>query len=131
MIAIDSSAIISILRLEPDARSLLQIIVSARARLMSAFSVLETSLVLAGPKGGPQVWGPLEEFLAEAGVEIVAFDREQAAYARDAFLVYRKGRHPAALNMGDCASYALAKSRNVPLLFKGDDFTKTDLSRAL
>ncbi len=131
MIALDSSAIISILRLEPDAKSLLRAVVAARGRLMSAFSVLETSLVLAGQKGGAAVWHPLNEFLAEAAVEVIAFDIDQATHARNAFMIYGKGRHPAALNLGDCASYALAKSRNIPLLFKGDDFTRTDITSAL
>ncbi len=69
--------------------------------------------------------------LSEAKIAIVPFDAEQASLARTAFLKYGKGRHPAALNFGDCAAYALAKSRNVPLLYKGADFPKTDIVSAL
>ena len=64
-------------------------------------------------------------------LEIVAHDRELAHIAREAFLRFGKGRHPARLNCGDCASYALAKSLNIPLLFKGGDFAKTDIVPAL
>ena len=63
-------------------------------------------------------------------MEVVAQDAEQANLARQAFLDFGKGRHPAALNLGDCAAYALARSRALPLLFKGDDFTNTDLLAA-
>ncbi len=131
MIAIDSSALIAILRLEADAKELLRALVAARARMMSAVTMLETSLVLAGPKGSAAIWQPLDAFLAEAGVEIVAFDEAQAGLARDAFIRFGKGRHPAALNFGDCASYALAKSRKIPLLFKGEDFRLTDIAPVL
>jgi ribonuclease VapC len=94
-------------------------------------NVLETSLVLAGPKGGADVWHPLDAFLAEAGVEAVPFDSHQTLHAREAFVRFGKGRHPAALNFGDCAAYALAKSKNLPLLFKGYDFAKTDVMAAI
>ncbi|MBI4724457.1 MAG: type II toxin-antitoxin system VapC family toxin [Rhodomicrobium sp.] len=129
--ALDSSALVAILRMEPDARELLRALANARGRLISALNLLETSLVLAGPKGGAGIWGPLDAFLAEAAVDIVAFGSGEAQFARDAFIRYGKGRHPAALNFGDCAAYALAKSRNVPLLFKGGDFRKTDIVPAL
>ncbi|WP_371818687.1 type II toxin-antitoxin system VapC family toxin [Rhodomicrobium sp. Az07] len=131
MIAVDSSALVAILRLEPDAKALLGALVAARGRVISALNVLETSLVLAGREGDGSVFAPLDAFIAEAGIEIVSFDAGQAAAARAAFLRYGKGRHPAALNFGDCAAYALARSRGVPLLFKGDDFAKTDIAAAL
>ncbi|MBT3069865.1 type II toxin-antitoxin system VapC family toxin [Rhodomicrobium sp. Az07] len=129
--AVDSSALVAILRLEPDAKALLGALVAARGRVISALNVLETSLVLAGREGDGSVFAPLDAFIAEAGIEIVSFDAGQAAAARAAFLRYGKGRHPAALNFGDCAAYALARSRGVPLLFKGDDFAKTDIAAAL
>lgn len=66
--------------------------------------------------------------LADLNVEIVAYDMAQARMAIDAFARFGKGRHPAGLNMGDCATYALAASRSLPLLYKGDDFARTDLS---
>lgn len=83
--------------------------------------MIETRL---GEAGG---WG-LDLWLHRASVEIVAVDADQAALARRAWRRYGKGRHPAGLNYGDCFSYALAVSRDQPLLFKGDDFSKTDLA---
>ena len=69
--------------------------------------------------------------IGRAKIEIAPFDAGQAGIARAAFLKYGKGRHPAALNFGDCASYALAKSKGAPLLYKGADFAKTDIVSAL
>jgi ribonuclease VapC len=129
--AIDTSAIVAILRLEPEADRLLHAIANAEDCFMSAISVLETALVLAGTRGTRAVWAPLDELLAMSQIEVVPFDPEQARHARDAFIRFGKGRHPAALNLGDCASYALAVSRKLPLLFKGDDFTRTDLAAAV
>jgi ribonuclease VapC len=131
LIAIDSSAFIAILSLEQDAQNLLSIIARARTGMMSAVSLLESSIVLAARKKEAAIWQPFDQFLSEAGIEVMAFDEGQARLARTAFLKYGKGRHPAALNFGDCAAYALAKSRNVPLLFKGDDFRKTDILAAV
>ena len=131
MIAIDSSALIAILSLEPDAQNLLSIIARARAGIMSAVSLQESSIVLAARTQEAGIWQPFDAFLSEARIEIVPFDEGQACIARMAFLKYGKGRHPAALNFGDCAAYALAKSRNLPLLFKGDDFQKTDIVSAV
>jgi len=131
VIALDSSAVIAILQLEPDAKELLHALVDARGRVMSAVSLLETSLVLAGCTGDTGVRRSLDTFVAEAAVEITAFNLGDAQLARDAFMRFGKGRHPAGLNFGDCAAYALAKSRNVPLLFKGSDFLKTDIVPAL
>ena len=73
----------------------------------------------------------LDALLICAKVAVIPFDAEQASLARAAFIKYGKGRHPAALNFGDCAAYALAKSKNVPLLYKGNDFAKTDILGAL
>lgn len=126
MIAIDTSALIAIFRLEPEADAFIEIIVSAKTCCLSSVSLLETSMVVSGGSEDAKAFEPLDEFLAEASVEIVAFDAAQARLAREAFLRFGKGRHPAGLNFGDCASYALARSRGAPLLFKGDDFSKTD-----
>lgn len=132
MIAIDSSAMIAILSMEADGPKVLWVLSNARARMMSAMSFLETSLVLARRRGDPeQGWQALDALVTEARIELVPFDGPQAAIARAAFLKYGKGRHPAALNFGDCAAYALAKSKNVPLLYKGADFAKTDIVSAL
>ena len=131
MIVIDTSALIAIFRLEPEADSFLKAVVAAEARAISALSVLETSMVMSGGAYDSSVFEPLDEFLIEAGIEIAPFDAEQAQIARDAFMRYGKGRHRAALNFGDCASYALAKKRQAALLFKGGDFTMTDITPAV
>ncbi|MDT8333882.1 type II toxin-antitoxin system VapC family toxin [Roseomonas gilardii] len=130
MIAVDSSALIAILRREPEADVFLQVITKAGQCCLSSVSLLETSMVLAGRGGDPAAWEGLDALIARAGMQVVAQDREQAEAARDAFLRYGKGRHPAALNLGDCASYAMAKCWNLPLLFKGEDFPRTDIAPA-
>lgn len=129
-ITIDSSALIAILRGEPEADAFLQVIVAAQRCHVSALSVLETSMVLAGRTGDATAWTELDELIAAAAIEIVPHDAAQAATARSAFLRYGKGRHPAALNLGDCASYAVAREKNLALLFKGADFPQTDIAPA-
>ena len=131
MIAIDSSALIAVLRRKPEADEFLRVIAHAGGSVLSSVSFLETSMVLAGRTGGGLAWAGLDAFIARAGMEVVAQDQQLAASAREAFLRYGKGRHPAGLNLGDCASYALAKNQDLPLLFKGEDFTHTDLRAAL
>ena len=130
VIAIDSSALVAILRREAEADRFLQTIAAADGRLLSSVSLLETSMVLAGRTGDASAWAELDALIARAGVQVVAQDAALIEAARQAFLRYGKGRHPAALNLGDCASYALAKTHGVPLLFKGDDFGQTDLAPA-
>jgi ribonuclease VapC len=125
LIVVDTSALIAVLRLEPEADRFLKMI-AARNCAMSALSVLESSMVLAG-RAPNYDFAALDEFIAAANIEVAAFDDVQMQLARAAYLRYGKGRHPAALNLGDCAAYALAKSRGLPLLYKGDDFTKTDI----
>ncbi|GAV36017.1 ribonuclease VapC30 [Roseomonas sp. TAS13] len=131
MIAVDSSALIAILRREPEADAFLRVIVGAGPCCLSSVSLLETSMVLAGRGGDAVAWEGLDALIARANMQVVAQDREQAEAAREAFLRYGKGRHPAALNLGDCASYALARCWNLPLLFKGDDFPRTDIVPAI
>ncbi|MFB1488268.1 MAG: type II toxin-antitoxin system VapC family toxin [Thiocapsa sp. C3-sup] len=92
----------------------------------SALSVLETSIVLYRRKGSEAV-AELDGLLADLGIEIVAFDVIQMRAARMAYARFGKGSHPASLNLGDCCSYALASTRKQPLLYKGDDFPRTDL----
>ncbi len=130
MIVIDTSALIAILRREPEADRFLQCISEADGCLLSSVSFLETSMVLAGRGGDVTSWTELDTLIARAEIQVVAQDAELAEAARAAFLRYGRGRHPAALNLGDCASYALAKHRNLPLLFKGDDVPRTDLLSA-
>lgn len=129
MIAGDRSALIAILRREPEADDFLRIVANAEGCLISSVSFLETSMVLAGRSGDATAWTELDALIARAGIEIVAQDADLAKAARTAFLRYGRGRHPATLNLGDCASYGLAKRRSLPVLFKGADFPQTDVQR--
>lgn len=126
---LDTSALIAVLRLAPDADGFLRMI-AARQCAMSTLSLLETSMVLAG-RATDYGFAALDEFIAAANIEIAPFDDVQMRIARAAYLRYGKGRHPAALNLSDCASYALAKSRRLPLLYRGEDFAQTDVLPAL
>jgi ribonuclease VapC len=123
---IDTSAIVAILFGEPEARRFAHAIDQDSLRLMSAVSVLEATMVVEselGEAGGRE----LDLLLHRAGIEVVGFLPEQLDAARHAFRAYGKGRHPAGLNFGDCFSYALAKSAGQSLLFKGNDFARTDV----
>ena len=123
---IDTSAIIAILLGEPEAESLARAIVNDGKRLISAFSALEAGIVIAvkkGDAGGRE----LDVMLHRARIDVVAFTAEQQELALSAWRKFGKGRHPAGLNIGDCCSYALARSTGEPLLFKGTDFSKTDI----
>lgn len=95
---------------------------------MSAFTRLEASIVVEARKGATGTQA-LVELVAASGIDTVTFDTGQAELALDAWRRFGKGRHPANLNMGDCAAYALARFIGEPLLCKGDDFTKTDMVR--
>ena len=126
---LDTSSVLAILRDEPERAEFVALIEQARRRLMSAVSVLEAAMVLEGRRGD-DAGADLDLFLQRASIEIVAFDQEQLAWARAAFRRFGKGRHPAGLNFGDCAAYALAQWSGEPLLFKGTDFRATDVFRA-
>ncbi len=126
---IDTSAILAIMQNEPERVEFLTLLDNAPSRLTSAVSVLEAAMVLEGRRG-LGAGGDLDEFLLTASIKTVAFDQDQLALARRAFLRYGKGRHSARLNFGDCASYALAKWSGEPLLFKGRDFAATDILSA-
>ena len=127
---IDTSALVAILRREDEADEFLRLIAEADRCLLSAVSLLETSMVMAGRSGDETAWRDLDDLIEVAAIEIVPQDAEQARIARDAFLRFGKGRHSAALNFGDCASYALASIRDASLLFKGQDFPQTDIVAA-
>ena len=126
-IAVDTSAIVAILRNEPEKDRFVDALLAASARFMSAVSLQEAGMVIAGRFGDDTIWEPLDALLARLDVEIVAHDAALARIARTAFLRFGKGRHPAQLNFGDCAAYALARANGLPLLFKGGDFSKTDI----
>ncbi|MDE5063963.1 type II toxin-antitoxin system VapC family toxin [Wolbachia endosymbiont of Drosophila malagassya] len=127
MIVIDTSALVAILRREDEADEFLHLIAEADRCLLSAVSLLETSMVMAGRTGDEATWRDLDDLIEVAAIEIVPQDVEQTRIAHKAFLQFGKGRHPAGLNFGDCASYALARQHDAPLLFKGADFIQTDL----
>ena len=127
MIVVDSSALVAILRREPEADAFLHIVAGADGCLLSSVSLLETSMVLAGRTGDAEAWADLDALIVRAAMQVVAQDAALVEAARLAFLRFGKGRHPAGLNLGDCASYALAKRHDLKLLFKGGDFARTDL----
>lgn len=127
---IDSSAVISILRLENDHREYLTAIIAADRRLISAPNYVEIVMVFAGSQR-PAILERLDSFLRESAINIIPFTANHALAAREAFLRYGKGRHPAGLNFGDCIAYATAKLERMPLLFKGEDFRRTDVEPAL
>lgn len=127
---IDSSALIAVLLGEPDSKVYSEAIANAPKRLASAFSVLETSIVIESKKGEPG-GRELDLLIHKARIEIVSVNEEQFELARRAWRDFGKGRHPAGLNIGDCCSYALSKYSGEPLLFTGEDFSKTDIQSAL
>jgi ribonuclease VapC len=127
---IDTSAVLAILFDEPEADDIEMAIDADPVRLMSAASYLETAIVVESRLGEPG-GRELDLLLHKAGIEIVAVTAEQADAARDAWRRFGKGRHLAGLNFGDCCSYALASVSGEPLLFKGDDFGKTDIQRVV
>jgi ribonuclease VapC len=126
---IDTSAIIAILFNEDDAKLYADAITRAESRRVSAATFVEAAIVVetqTKSSGSRQ----LDSFFRRAGIAIEAVTEEHAHIARQAFSDYGKGRHAAGLNYGDCFSYALAKATGEPLLFKGKDFAKTDLTAA-
>ena len=123
---IDSSALIAILLDEPERAAFERAIEASPLRLLSAVSKLEAGMVMAGRFDAAGA-SRLDRLLDTYTVTIVPFDDHHAEIARDAFIRYGKGRHPAGLNFGDCAAYALAIAEAEPLLFKGTDFGATDV----
>jgi ribonuclease VapC len=124
---IDTSALAAIFFAEPERQKFLSAITAAGSRLISAATVLETGMVLEA-RQGEAAGREFDLFAVRANLQIVSVDAEQADIARSAWRKYGKGRHPAALNFGDCFSYALAKATGEPLLAKGTDFASTDIA---
>lgn len=124
---IDTSALVAILLGEPEGRRFNALIAADPTRLMSAASRVETGMVIEARKGNAGRID-LERLLDAAAVEIVSVSTEQAEIACEAFRRFGRGRHPAGLNFGDVFAYALAKVTDQPLLFKGRDFSQTDLA---
>jgi len=130
VIVIDTSAVVAILRDEPERRTFNEVIEEAKRCVMSAVSFVEASMVMEGRMGYDGL-RDFDLFVLKAGIELVPVDVEQANIAREAFRKFGKGRHAANLNFGDCFSYALAKVMDAALLFKGHDFSRTDIEAAV
>jgi ribonuclease VapC len=123
---IDTSALVAILLGEPEAELFALAIAQSPRKLIGAFTALETGIVIEakrGDLGGRE----FDLLIHKAKIEIIPLTDEQLEIARSAWRKYGKGRHPAGLNIGDCCSYALAKCADEPLLFKGGDFSQTDI----
>ena len=127
---VDRSALLAILFSEADADRYASAITEAESCRISAATFVESAVVVdmqTAETGGRQ----LDTLLRRAGILIEPLTEEQAHVARQAYADFGKGRHPAGLNLGDCFSYALAKVSGEPLLFKGQDFSQTDITSAL
>jgi len=125
---IDTSALLAILQDEPERRTFNEAIEAADARAMSIATFVEVSIVIESRYGAEGI-RDLDLFVERAAIELADVTLAQGHAARRAFARYGKGRHAAGLNFGDCFAYALAIERSEPLLFKGDDFGKTDVFR--
>jgi ribonuclease VapC len=126
MIVVDASALIAILDRESDAALYAEAIAEADPPLISAATLLEVNIVMLN-RHGVRAARMVDKLLQEAGFQIEGFTAQQAELAREAYVRYGKGRQKAGLNYGDCFSYALAKATGLPLLFKGEDFSETDI----
>ena len=126
---VDSSAVLAILFDEPDARRYAGALMTTSPCRMSVANVLEASIA-AERRGGGAAAHALDTLLEGAEIELVPVTLEHLKAARRAWRHFGKGNHPAALNFGDCFAYALAKATGEPLLFKGEDFARTDIEAA-
>ena len=126
MIVVDSSIIVAIIREESDAAIWVDVLDKTPHVFMSVISYVETNMVIAGRWSDARL-GRVDATLKALHVRVVSVTLNQGNVALAAFLRFGRGRHSAGLNIGDCFAYALAKSRDLPLLFKGDDFAKTDI----
>lgn len=131
LIVVDTSALLAMLQNEPERAAFAAKIARTERRAVSAVSMLEAGMVAFGRRGQVGL-SALDELVTDLEIEIIPFDEAQYRLALTAFRTFGKGIHPRArLNLGDCVVYALAKGMNAPLLFKGNDFTATDLTPAL
>ena len=124
---IDTSAIVAILFAEPEANTLQSAIARDPVRKISAVTFLELNMVVEARKGIAAV-AELDALMADLHIAIIPFDGAQARRALLAWRHYGKGRHPAGLNLGDVCTFAAASDQEEPILFKGDDFSRTDCS---
>jgi ribonuclease VapC len=126
---IDTSALVAVLDQEPEAERIARTLASTSERMLSAANLVEVGIVMQARRGDDGA-RDLDLLLAKLRVDIVAVTATQAAIARKAFRLYGRGRHAANLNFGDCFAYALAKDKSDTLLFKGDNFARTDVMAA-
>lgn len=126
---IDSSALVAMMLSEPERWRLETAIANAGSCLISSAGYLESSMILIS-RVGPDAVRDLDLVLMRFNIVVLPFSERQARIARDAFVRYGKGRHPAKLNFGDCMAYAVAKETGEELLFKGTDFGQTDIAVA-
>ena len=128
---VDTSALIAILKNEPEAEAFSEAIEAAKAVRISAASYLESNIVIGRCKN-PILTARLEEILENPGLQIEPVTAAQAKIAWEAYRDFGKGSgHPSNLNFGDCFTYALAREKREPVLWKGDDFGHTDLRAAV
>jgi ribonuclease VapC len=126
-VIVDTSVLVAILLDEPESAAFVHAMSSSPRRYMSAASYVELAAVIDGRRN-PTMSGTLDVAIRRLRIEIVPFTAEQAQLAREAYRRFGRGSgHPASLNMGDCFSYALARDLGEPLLFKGQDFSLTDI----
>ena len=124
---LDTSAVIAILFDKPEREPFLLTLAANPRSVMSSMIFYEISLVAVGKKRNPRAAFEVDEFVGRFSIEVISVELESARSAREAYFRFGKNYHPASLNLADCFSYSLAKSRNEPLLFKGGDFLKTDI----
>ena len=123
---VDSSALIAILRKEAEAARFIRAILRDSVRLISAANLLEAGIIIDN-QSGLSAGRRLDAFVERAEIGVEPVTEAQVRIARQAYIDFGKGNHPAGLNFGDCFAYALAKATGEPLLFKGEDFEQTDL----
>lgn len=123
---VDTSALIAVLLSEPETEAFVRVLADDPKKIISAFNALESGIVIEAKKG--ETGGrELDLLLHRARIEIISLNGDQAELALAAWRKFGKGNHPAGLNIGDCCAYALAKYTGEPLLFKGNDFSQTDV----
>jgi ribonuclease VapC len=133
MIFADASALVAVIAKEPDAVTFLDVLEREKVRLCSALSIWESISGICRSYNFPVALARrrVESLLKLLDFRLVAIGQRELEIAAEAYARFGKGRHPAALNMGDCFAYACARANEAKLLFKGDDFSKTDIASAL
>lgn len=130
MIAVDTSAIVALMLGEPDARQIAERLDRASIALIGSPTAFELTMVMLGVGGAARA-AEARRFVSIPPFRLVPFDHEHLSSAFDAFARFGKGIHPARLNFGDCMAYAVAQVAGCPLLYKGQDFARTDIASAL